>query len=54
MKKKITHVVGIDGAGEKACGAFARGCLLFRSMRNSDNLNSSCKEEAALNNAKYA
>ena len=44
MKKWL---VGVDEAGEKARGAFARGCLVFIEVtkRNIDNLNSSCKED---------
>jgi len=38
--------VGIDESGEKARGAFARGFLVCLEVlkRNTDNLNSSCKE----------
>ena len=48
MKKQVTYVIGVDEAGEKARGAFARGCLAFLELanRNTGNLNSSCKEAA--------
>lgn len=42
-------LVGVDEIGEKAWEACARDCQLFLELvrRNSDNLNSSCKEEGS-------
>jgi len=48
----MKFVVGIDEAGEKAWEAFARGCQLFLN-RNSDNLNSSCKEDVHILECEY-
>jgi len=42
----IIGITGTDGAGEKVRNTFARGCLVFLklALKNTDNLNSSCKE----------
>jgi len=60
VKYKNEWIIGVDEAGEEAWDASASTpgqplfsfqknspsvCQLFRSMRNSDNLNSSCKED---------